>query len=55
MFKKRFTQGFVDDICNLAIMCDFYESDNVDIEIDDPNKQRKLKINIKFIVEEGHG
>lgn len=51
-FKRRFTEGFVDDVSNLALICDFYETDNIDIEIQDPIKQRKLKINIKFTVEE---
>ena len=53
-FKRRFSEGFAKDVSDLAVMCEFYETDNIDIEIEDPEKQRKLTINIKFKLEEKH-
>lgn len=51
-FKRKFSEGFAKDVSDLAVMCEFYETDNIDIEIEDPVKGRKLTINIKFTLEE---
>lgn len=47
-FKRRFSEGFVEDICDLSLLCEDYETDNIDIEIEDPGSKKKLAINIKF-------
>ena len=51
-FKRRFSEGFVEDVCDLAILCEDYETDNIDIEINDPRSKKKLTINIRFTLEE---
>lgn len=47
-FKRRFSEGFVEDICDLSLLCEDYETDNIDIEIEDPGNKKRLTINIKF-------
>ena len=47
-FKRSFSEGFVQDICDLSQLCKDYETDNIDIEIYDPRNKKKLTINIKF-------